>query len=218
MPICLFNYSLYNKNIFYSEGTELCVDDNIFNPTYHKTLEVKVLITELFTERLHLRKMEVSDSSSLFKIWSNPDVTEFMNITNFTEQDQAKEMINFLNELSVQKKAIRYTIVEIKTNQIIGSCGFNTLDYENAKTEIGCDLDKAFWGKAYAPEAISCLMRYAFDHLNFIRIEGKVDPENIKSIRLLQKLGFVFEGTLRKCERYKDKSFDLNIYSKLNTD
>lgn len=182
-------------------------------------MEVKILITNLLrTKRLYLRKITEADSPDLFRIWSNPDVTKFMNIANFSDEHQAKEMINFLNDLSAQNKAVRYTIIEAKTNQIIGSCGFNTLDYENSKAEIGYELDHSFWGKGYGTEAVSCLIDYAFKHLNFIRIEAKVEPENLQSIKVLQKLNFTFEGTLRKSEKSKDKFIDLTIYSKLNTD
>ncbi|OAH59241.1 MULTISPECIES: GNAT family protein [Bacillaceae] len=177
------------------------------------------MITDLLrTERLYLRKMTEADSPCLFKIWSNPDVTKFMNIENFSGENQAKEMINFLNELSAQNKAMRYTIIEAKTNQILGSCGFNTLDYENMKAEIGYDLDSTFWGNGYGTEAVSCLVDYAFEHLNFIRIEAKVEPENLNSIKVLQKLGFTFEATLRKSEKSKDRFIDLNTYSRLKTD
>lgn len=56
-------------------------------------MEGKILITELHTTRLLLRKMRASDSTSLFPIWSDPEVTKFMNIDSFTEESQAKEMI-----------------------------------------------------------------------------------------------------------------------------
>ncbi len=48
------------------------------------------MITELHSQRLYLRKMKASDSLSMFKIWSDPDVTKFMNISNFTDENQAK--------------------------------------------------------------------------------------------------------------------------------
>lgn len=181
-------------------------------------MEVKVLITELYTQRLHLRKIEESDSLSLFKIWSDPDVTRFMNINNFTDENQAKDMINLLNELAQNNKAFRFTIIEKESNQIIGSCGYNFLDFENSKTELGYDISQAFWGKGYAPEAISALLDYTFIHLKLNRVEAKVELENVNSIRVLQKLKFTLEGTLRKSEKSNGKFIDLNIYSKLITD
>ncbi|RIX59273.1 N-acetyltransferase [Paenibacillus nanensis] len=176
------------------------------------------MITELHTQRLVLKKMKVSDSASLFEIWSDPEVTKFMNINSFTDERQAVDMIEILDKLSLENKAIRYSIFELASNRIIGSCGFNALDFANAKAEIGYDINKNYWGKGYAPEAIQCLLDYAFNTLQFNRIEAKVEPENIHSIKVLQKLNFTLEGTIQEYEKSKGKLIDLNIYTKLITD
>ncbi|MCR8842461.1 GNAT family N-acetyltransferase [Paenibacillus sp. SC116] len=176
------------------------------------------MIAELYTERLHLRKMKESDSSSLFTIWSDPDVTQFMNVTSFTNEDQAKDMIKLLDELSKDNKAIRLSIIEMESNEIIGSCGFNYLDFEHAKAEIGYDMAKAYWGKGYASEAVRSLLDYGFSTLNLNRIEAKVELENVSSIKLLQKLNFTLEGTLRQYERVNGRFNDLHMYSKLISD
>lgn len=162
--------------------------------------------------------MKVSDSPSLFKIWSDPEVTKFMNIDSFTDENQAKDMIKLLDEFSLDNKAIRFSIIEMKSNEIIGSCGFNSLDFENEKAEIGYDIARAFWGRGYASEAISALLDYAFSTLKMNRIEAKVEPENVNSVKVLQKLNFMFEGTLRRYERVNGKFIDLNMYSKLISD
>ncbi|TVX93388.1 GNAT family N-acetyltransferase [Paenibacillus agilis] len=176
------------------------------------------MIVELYTDRLHLRKMKVSDSSSLFSIWSDPDVTKFMNVTSFTDEDQAKDMIKLLDELSQNNKAIRFSIIEMESNEIIGSCGFNYLDFEHAKAEIGYDIAKAYWGKGYASEAVRSLLDYGFSDLQLNRIEAKVELDNVSSIKLLQKLNFTFEGTLRQYERVNGRFNDLHMYSKLISD
>jgi len=176
------------------------------------------LITELHTERLYLRKMNVSDSASLFEIWSDPDVTRFMNITHFTDENQAIEMINLLNDLAQENKALRFSIIVQESNVIIGSCGYNSLDFDNLKAEIGYDIARSHWGKGYATEAISSLLSHAFSALKLNRIEAKVDPDNVNSIKLLQKLNFTYEGTLRAYERAGETFNNLNMYSKLATD
>ncbi|MEK4029617.1 GNAT family protein [Pseudobacillus sp. FSL P4-0506] len=176
------------------------------------------MIKDLYTERLHLRKMTIADSSSLFKIWADPEVTQFMNIQHFTNEDEAKEMITYLEKLSQDNQAVRFSIVEVLSNEIIGSCGYNSLDFDNAKTEIGYDIARMHWGNGYATEAVSALIDYSFNALNFNRVEAKVEPQNVNSIKVLKKLGFTFEGTLRQCEKVKDKFVDLNLYSKLKSD
>ncbi len=183
-----------------------------------KNMEVRILITELRTERLILKKMTVTDSSSLFKIWSDPEVTKFMNINNFNDEEQAAQMIELLDKLSQENKAIRYSIYHLESEQIIGSCGYNLLDFENSKAEIGYELGKEYWRNGFATEVILKLLDYAFNNLHFNRIEAKVEPANTNSIKLLEKLNFQFEGTLRKSERSKDTFIDLNLYSKLTTD
>lgn len=176
------------------------------------------MITELNTERLHLRKMNVSDSPSLYTIWSDPDVTKFMNIPNFTHEDQAIEIIKMLDELAEVQKAIRFTMIERQSNEIIGSCGFNFIDFESEKAEIGYEIAKAYWGQGLAPESINALLDYGFQTLKLNRIEAKVEPENANSIKVLHKLNFTFEGTLRQYEKVNGKFIDLNMYSRLTTD
>ncbi|MEN2768231.1 GNAT family N-acetyltransferase [Ornithinibacillus xuwenensis] len=176
------------------------------------------MITELQTERLLLKKMEVSDSSSLFKIWSDPEVTMFMNINHFTDEKQAIQMIEVLEDLYQDNKAIRYSIFHLESKQIIGSCGYNSLDFENSKAEIGYEISKEYWGKGFASEAVRKLLDYAFNTLYFNRIEAKIEPENKKSIKLVKKMNFHYEGTLRKSEKSRDTFIDLDMYSRLITD
>ncbi|MDP1392850.1 GNAT family N-acetyltransferase [Lysinibacillus capsici] len=151
------------------------------------------MIENIDTERLRLQKMEKADAKSLLTIWSDPDVTKYMNITQFTQEEQALEMIELLEQLAKQHKAIRFSIFEKASNHIIGSCGFNMLDYDNALTEIGYDLGKEYWGKGYATEAITALIDYAFKHLKMETIVAEVDAANINSIKVLKKLNFIYQ-------------------------
>ncbi len=146
------------------------------------------------TERLLLRKVASADAKSLWSIWSDPSVTKFMNISNFTHEEQALEMIELLNQLANEHRAIRYSIIEKTGNGIIGSCGFNNVDFDNASAEIGYDLAKTHWGKGYATEAIIALIHVAFTHLEMTTIVAKVDAVNINSIKVLQKLNFILQG------------------------
>ncbi len=180
-----------------------------------KILEGEVLKEELFTKRLALRKIRISDATALFNVWSDPAVAAFMNISAFIHESQAIEMINLLNELAETNQAIRYTLFDLKSKDIIGSCGFNAIDTENARVEIGYDIAKAHWGNGYAPESIQALIDEAFDNLAINRIEAKVEPANINSIKVLQKLGFTFEGTLRQYEKVKGNFVDMHMYSLL---
>lgn len=181
-------------------------------------MEGKLLILQMNTERLVLRKMEAADSKKLFQLWSDPQVTRFMNIESFTSETQAAEMIQLFDQLHRDNQAIRYSIFNKETNELIGSCGFNYVDYENAKAEVAYDIRRNFWGRGFASEAVSSLLHHAFSVMGLNRIGAKVDPDNTNSIKLLRRLNFQFEGTLRQSEQINKQFFDLNMYSKLKSD
>ena len=184
------------------------------------------MITQLHTNRLHLRQMKESDSAELFQVWSDPEVATYMNISPFSDEKQAVEMIQVLANLAEDNQAIRFSIIEKESGTIMGSCGYNYLDYEHARAEIGYDLAKAYWGKGYAAEAVSALVDHGFTSLKLNRIEAKVDPRNVNSIKLLEKLEFTREGMLRGYERAGTRDGagvenifkDLYMYSKLSSD
>lgn len=176
------------------------------------------MILQMNTERLLLRKMEAADANELFQIWSDPLVTEFMNIENFTSKVQALEMIQLFDQLHQDQAAIRYSIIELDTGELIGSCGFNFVDHEHAKAEVAYDISQKHWRRGFAVEAVSALVQHGFLEMQLNRIEAKVDPNNEPSIRLLERLNFHYEGTLRETEIINDVFFDLTMYSRLKSD
>lgn len=80
----------------------------------------------------------------------------------------------------------------------IGWCSLNRWnpDYRNAS--LGYCFDDAAWGHGYATEAARALLRWAFDTLDLNRVQAETDTGNAASARVLEKLGFVREGTLRE--------------------
>lgn len=62
----------------------------------------------------------------------------------------------------------------------------------------GYCFDVAAWGHGYATEATCELLRWAFDAMDLNRVQAETDTRNAASARVLEKLGFVREGTLRE--------------------
>ncbi|WP_312118020.1 GNAT family N-acetyltransferase [Brevibacillus reuszeri] len=172
---------------------------------------------QITSERLLLRPMHLDDAPALFGFWSDPKVTRHMN-ASFTNVSEAQQMIEMLQGLFEENKAMRWTILLKHTNEIIGTCGFNYLDFENERAEIGYDLGYPYWGKGYAPEAIRAFIRFGFENLHLNRVEAKVEPENLNSIKVLRKLRFVEEGKLRQYEKAKGEFVDLIMFSILRTE
>ncbi len=68
---------------------------------------------------------------------------------------------------------------------------------ENEQGEIGYWLAKPYWGQGITPEAVRCFCEFAFERFQLQRIYGKVFATNPRSSRVLSKVGFKHEGTLR---------------------
>ncbi|HML06235.1 MAG TPA: GNAT family protein [Methanobacterium sp.] len=173
---------------------------------------------EIYTERLYLRKISINDAETLFRFWSDPEVTKNLNVATFKNIEQAFSLIRLLNSLYSSKEGIRWVITIRKTNEIIGTCGYNSWIKKSSRGEIGYELGKKYWGNGYGTEAIAEIINYGFKKMNLNRIEAFTVPEATSSINLLKKLGFKKEGLLREYGYWNRKYHDENIYSLLKND
>lgn len=167
------------------------------------------------TERLLLVPIDETHSSTLHRFWSDEAVTRYMNIEPFETVEQTTEMIAFLVKRMAEGSASRYSILLKDSQVVIGTCGLNYLDYENSRTEVAYDLGSAYWGKGYGFELMTAFVEWVFQSQDFHRVEAKIDPDNLPSIKLIERLGFQKEGLLRDYEKIGQNYCDVLMYSKL---
>src|SRR5690242_19832130 len=80
-----------------------------------------------------------------------------------------------------------------ETGEFIGDAGFHRVDFRLRQAELGFFLLPPFEGRGLAREAVSMLVRFAFEHLDMRRLEAQCDAENQRSAVLLERLGFSLE-------------------------
>lgn len=153
-----------------------------------------------------------------YEYWSDREVTRYMNIAPLENVRQAEEIIDFLNALAEQNMAFRWSILCKKSNQIVGTCGFNNWDRKNQRAEIGYELGRPFWGRGIMTEALMALLSHGFGVMGLNRIQALVEPANANSRKLLMGIGFEEEGLLRQYEQSKGTLVDLIMYSMLKSD
>ena len=102
----------------------------------------------------------------------------------------------------------------LHNHQLIGDIGLHFLE-GNDQIEIGFTIDPKFQRKGYAQEAVSAVIRLMFNDYGKHRIIASVDPQNQKSINLLEKLGFKKEGCFRKSVFIDGQWVDDCIYAVL---
>ena len=151
----------------------------------------------LETSRLHLRLLTAADTDFVFRHFGDPAVAQhLLDEPPLTDIAQAEAIIRFY--LEPEGKSYNRWGIALKTNrQLIGTCGFHKWDKAHRRAEVGYDLSPAYWGQGYMAEALQAALQNGFERMELHRIDALVYVENVRSVRLLQKLGFQIEGTLR---------------------
>jgi RimJ/RimL family protein N-acetyltransferase len=99
-----------------------------------------------------------------------------------------------------------------------GGIGFvRGSDVERFGAEIGYWLGESFWGRGIVTEALVLVTDYAFETFNILRLFALPFADNVASIRVLEKAGYVREGLLRSsCVKYGQRR-DQALYARVNT-
>ncbi len=134
------------------------------------------------------------------------DLTTDLSYTNqFIESYLNSDRINLTMAISFNK-------------QFVGIIGLKDSDLENKKTEIGYWISEKYQGNGIVTLACKALIDYAFNSLNYNRIQIKAATLNLKSRKIPERLNFSFEGIERDGELHKHGFVDLAIYSLLKNE
>jgi [ribosomal protein S5]-alanine N-acetyltransferase len=170
----------------------------------------------LQTERLLLRKVEQSDAVAVLKGYSDPLVNRHMSVAYYS-LEEVQAQLDFYNSIYESGTGTWWAIcTKDDPSTVIGNGGLNNYRKKHRCVEIGYWLLPHAQGKGYAAEAVKAICSYAFTQLDVHRIEAIVEGGNDTSIRLLEKFGFVCEGTHRECELKNNSYIDLIYYALFN--
>ena len=167
----------------------------------------------LKTPRLILRKMETKDAPELFAYASDPEVSRYVSWETHRSLEDSLWFINFTLQRYATEGIGGFGIIYKETNQFIGTCGYEFWNKEHHSAEIGYALSRTYWGKGLMPEAIAKLLLFGFEEMGLNRIQARVELENTRSQRVVEKLGMRFEGVLREVMWVKGSYRDLKLYS-----
>jgi [ribosomal protein S5]-alanine N-acetyltransferase len=152
----------------------------------------------LHTARLRLRPFTDADADVLFALHSSADVLRYWDAPPWTERARAERFIATCRRMADEGTGARLAMDRLPDRGFIGWCGLTRWRPDYRSASLGYCLDDAAWGHGYATEAAHALLRWAFDTLDLNRVQAETDTRNVASARVLEKLGFVREGTLRE--------------------
>ena len=137
---------------------------------------------------------------------------------HFYTKDHQAALLRCEYNLLVRMQLVRFWVFEKQEpERVIGTVSFHNIRYSAYQDcELGYKFHQEVWGRGYARESIKLGMEIIFQELKLHRIEALVMPDNQRSKRLLQALGFELEGIKRQNVRLHDRWCSHEVYSLLN--
>ena len=146
------------------------------------------------TERLFLRHFHILDLEPICQVFGDPEVMRF------GDGVQTKEWVQAWLHTCLERYHLTwgfgpYAVVQKQNQSVIGYCGLFYFPDINGKSEveIGYRLARSAWGRGYATEAAGAVRDYAFHTLGIKRLIAIIDPANVASLRVAEKIGMYYE-------------------------
>lgn len=160
------------------------------------------MFIKLQTERLDIRPLDAFDAAFILKLLNTPGWLQFIGDKEVHDLVDALSYIKWISE----KDGFFYHVV--RTQEDYEPIGVVTLLYRDNQEhpDIGFAFLPEFFGKGYAFEAVSAYMNALCAKLPDLILQAIVMPANHRSVRLIEKLGFIFY------ERFLEAADELDIY------
>jgi RimJ/RimL family protein N-acetyltransferase len=155
-------------------------------------------VPTLQTARLRLRPFTDADADALFVLHSSAYVLRYWDTPPWSEPARAERFLATCRQMAEDGTGVRLAIDRVADGAFIGWCSLARWNPSHHSASLGYCLDDAAWGNGYATEAARALLGWAFDTLELNRVQAEADTRNVASARVLEKLGFIREGTLRE--------------------
>ena len=171
---------------------------------------------ELKTERLVLRRMLMEDAHALFEMRSDERVMQFLDRPRAKTIADAENLIRLIDHDIDSNIGITWGVSLHGNSRLIGTMGFWNITKAHFRAEIGYLLHPDFQGKGLMMEAAKKTIDFGFREMRLHSIEANINPNNLRSAKMLEKCGFVKEAHFRENYYYDGKFLDSVIYSLLN--
>lgn len=171
--------------------------------------------TLIETKRTLLRPFFESDAEDLFAITGRQDVMRYIAYPH-QSIDEAINTINQVFATHYKKYGYgRLAVVDKQGQQLIGFSGLKYLE-DIREVDLAYTLHPDFWGKGIATEVADACLSYATENLKIERVIGLTTPNNLASIRVLTKIGLLYEkNRLYWGEEYQQFAWSKNPPSQI---
>ena len=160
-----------------------------------------------------LRKWKIEDAPDLAAAINNKNVLDNLR-DGIPFPYSVNDAEDFIRAALAAEKDTQYAFAITYDGIVIGSIGVFRRDTVHRFTaELGYYIAEPYWGKGIMTEAVSQMCVYVFDNSDIIRIFAEPYAYNDASCRVLEKVGFQYEGLLRKNVIKSGKMLDMKMYA-----
>jgi len=152
----------------------------------------------LCTDRLRLRPFAATDADDLAALHGDAEALRYWDSPPWRDPGRAVQFIARCRQLAAEGSGARVAVTRARDRTFLGWCGLTGWNPDFRSASLGYCFHHAAWGHGYATEAARGLLGWAYETLDLNRVQAEADTRNAASARVLEKLGFVREGTLRE--------------------
>lgn len=147
------------------------------------------------TKRLIFREIEKKDIGELFKIYNDKELTKYFVSGADKSLDQTKVRVQSIKFHWNKYNFGDFILLHKDNSRIAGYAGLH-YKVDGGNVNISYIIEKSLWGTGLGKEACLALVYYGFKILGLNKIVAEIDPQNINSIRLIEKCGFKFSRAM----------------------
>lgn len=165
----------------------------------------------LETKRLILRRQVLSDLDDLWALYQNLNITKYIPDAPRSREEAQEELEWHMHGHPKHPELGLWATIHKGTGEFIGRCGLLPweIDGQN-EVEVAYTIVEAYQGQGLGSEAAQAILKYGFEMLNLSRLVCMIDPENIASQRVAERIGMTFE---KKVAGWEGDNIPFHIYS-----
>jgi RimJ/RimL family protein N-acetyltransferase len=184
--------------------------------------EPTIKVPDLDTARLRLRCLMIDDAPAAHQAYGDAEAMRFWDMPTSIDLEETERRLRRSLSVDPQWHATWAVLARpdghSATDRFIGMINYHARQPWNRRLALGWILVPRFQGQGYMQEAVRAVLAHCFTTLNTHRIEAEIEPENVRSARLAQRLGFQREGLLRDRLIVADQPRSLQMYGLLRSE
>jgi len=171
--------------------------------------------------RVLVREFRPRDAAAVHEWASDPEVVRYIPLGPVTARG-ARRLVSQYRSAASERPRTEYSLAVVARDRgddrPVGTVALSVDSAAHRRGEVGYALRRDAWGQGYASEAVALVLTFAFDRLGLERIWAVCDPENVASIRVLERAGLRYEGRLRGDLLVRGERRDSLLWAILATD